>query len=66
MYRYAPKNSACNTGLNSVHASIKSVTLCPILLKASGMLQGKNPSSGSRFEHGNSDCIKPTYITKVL
>ena len=57
MYCYAQKNSGCNTGLN-ISQSIMSLGPYPILLKTSGMLQGKNSSSGLRFKHENIAFVK--------
>ena len=39
---------------------------CPVLLKTSGMLLGKNPSSGLRFKHENVDFTSATHATKIM
>ena len=43
-----------------------SVRPSPVLLKTSGMLQGKNPSSGLRFKHENITFTNTTHATKIL
>ena len=43
-----------------------SVRPCPVLLKSSDMLQGKNPSSGLRFEHENIAFTNTTPVTKIM
>ena len=66
MYCYAQKISGCNTDLKSSQTIIMSVRPCPVLLKISGVLQGKNSSSGLRFKHENIAFIKTTDSTKIL
>ena len=43
-----------------------SVKSCPFLLKNSGMLYYKNPSSGLRFKHENIAFTNTTHATKIL
>ena len=59
------KKFGCNTNLNSPQA-IMSVRPCPVLLKTSGTLLGKNPSSGLRCKDENIASIKTTHATKIL
>ena len=59
------QNSGCNTGLNS-SLTIMFVRPCPVLLKTSGMLQGKNLSSGLRFKHENIAFTNTTHAKKIL
>ena len=66
MYHYSQKQSGCKTGLNSSQAITMSVRPYPVLLKTSGMLQGKNPSSGLRFKHGNIAFTNTTHAIKTL
>ena len=66
MYHYSQKYSGCKTGLNSSQVIAVSVRLRPVLLKSSGMLQDKNPSSGWRFKHENIAFTNTTHATKIL
>ena len=66
MYHFFEKYSGCKTDLNSSQAIAVSVRPCPILLKNSGMVSGKNPSSGLRFRHENIAFTNTTYTTKIL
>ena len=43
-----------------------SVRPCPVLLKMSGMLWGKNPLSVLRFKHENIAFTNTTHTTKIL
>ena len=43
-----------------------SVKPCLVLLKSSGMLSGKNPSSGLRSKHENIEFTNTTHVTKNL
>ena len=65
MYHYTQIYSGCKTGLN-LSQEIMSVRSCPVLLKNSGMLYGKNPSSGLRFKHENVAFTNTTHVTKIL
>ena len=65
MYHYSEKYSGCKTRLNSSQAITMSVRPCPVLLKSSGMMSGKNPSSGLRFKQENSNTTHPSKILWV-
>ena len=66
MYDYSQKYSGCKTGLNSSLAIAMSVRSCPVLLKTSAMLQGKNPSSGLRFKHENISFTHTIHAKKIM
>ena len=63
---HSQKFSGCKTGLNSSQAIAMSVRPSPVLLKTSGMLQSKNPSSGLRFKHENITFTNTAHATKIL
>ena len=63
---FLKKISGCSTGLNSSHAIAMFASPCPVLLKISGILQGKDPSSGLRFKHENVAFANTTYTIKIL
>ena len=63
---HSQKYCACKAVLNSSQVITMSVSPCWVLLKSSGMLWGKNPSSGFRFKHENTAFINTTHATKIL
>ena len=66
MHCYAQKALSATLTTNSSQTIIMPLRPCPVLLKISSMLWGKNPSSGLRLKHENITFIKTTYTTKIL
>ena len=66
MHHYSQKYSGGKIGLNSSQAIAMSVRPCPVLSKSSGMLWGKNPSSGLKFKYENIAFTNTTHTTKIL